>query len=104
MKQLLQEALDVLECYDSGNYGSDRDVMDKLRAAIDAQEQEPVAWMVYVSEANNQYVVDDINDQQLVDDCTNHNAEVTPLYTKPQTVAELMDDEIVKIAIASRGA
>jgi hypothetical protein len=39
--------------------------------------------MVYVAEANNQYAVCDLDDQQLVDDCTNHNAEVTPLFTHP---------------------
>jgi hypothetical protein len=48
-----------------------------------AQAVEPVAWMVYVAEANNQYAVCDLDDRQLVDDCTNHNAEVTPLFTHP---------------------
>ena len=52
-----------------------------------AQAVEPVAWLVYVAEANNQYAVCDIDDQQLVDDCTNHNAEVTPLFTHPDQPA-----------------
>lgn len=47
------------------------------------KQAEPVAWMVYVASAQNQYVVDDINDAQLVDDCTNHGAEVTPLFDHP---------------------
>jgi hypothetical protein len=52
-------------------------------------EQEPVAWMVYVAGHSNQYCVDDINDAQLVDDCTNHNAEVTPLYAAPVEIEVL---------------
>ena len=41
----------------------------------------PVAWDVYVAEADNGYLVDSLDDPQLVDDCTNHGAVVTPLYT-----------------------
>ena len=58
------------------------EAVDALEAEL-AQAVEPVAWLVYVAEVQNQYVVDDIDDPQLVDDCTNHNAEVTPLYTHP---------------------
>ena len=49
-----------------------------LKAISDA---EPVAWDVYVEEADNGYLVDSLDDPQLADDCTNHNAVVTPLYT-----------------------
>jgi DNA repair exonuclease SbcCD ATPase subunit len=49
-------------------------------AALKESIGEPVAWAVYVAEAQNFYVVDSIDDQQVVDDLTNHNAVVTPLY------------------------
>lgn len=51
-------------------------------------KQEPVAWAVYVAAAQNFYVVDSEDDAQLVDDCTNHGAEVWPLYTHPAPVQE----------------
>jgi len=56
------------------------------REQVVVTEQEPVAWMVYVAEHSNQYCVDDIDDAQLVDDCTNHNAQVTPLYAAPPDI------------------
>jgi hypothetical protein len=59
--------------------------------AEQAQAVEPVAWMVYVAEANNQYAVCDLDDQQLVDDCTNHNAEVTPLFTHPAPTPSIQE-------------
>jgi len=40
----------------------------------------PVAWEVYVAEADNAYVVESLEDPQLIDDCTNSDAVVTPLY------------------------
>lgn len=45
------------------------------------KEAEPVAWEVYVAEADHGYLVDSLDDPQLIDDCTNHDAVVTPLYT-----------------------
>ena len=51
---------------------------------------EPVAWEVYVEEFNNSYVVDDLNDAQLVSDCTNHDAVVTPLYATPPAHVEVL--------------
>lgn len=41
---------------------------------------EPVAWEVYVASADHSYVVDSLDDPQLIDDCTNDDAVVTPLY------------------------
>ena len=65
---------------------------DAYQQAADTQAMQhkvgPVAWLVYVAEVQNQYVVDDIDDPQLVDDCTNHNAEVTPLYAHPATLEQ----------------
>jgi len=49
-------------------------------AALKASPGEPVAWDVYVAEADNGYLVDSLDDAQLIDDCTNHGAVVTPLY------------------------
>ena len=46
-------------------------------------ELEPVAWCVYVEVNSDQYYVDSLDDLQLEDDATNHNAEITPLYTLP---------------------
>ena len=45
------------------------------------KEAKPVAWEVYVAEADHGYLVDSLDDPQLIDDCTNHDAVVTPLYT-----------------------
>ena len=39
----------------------------------------PVAWEVYVADADNAYVVESLDDPQLIDDCTNSDAVVTPL-------------------------
>ena len=93
MKRLLQEALDVLECYDNGSFGQDRCVMDRLRAAIDAPEQEPVMWAFKYT---NGLFYDASH--------TQHSHGMRPLYAKPQPVSDLTDEEIVKIAIASSGA
>lgn len=51
-------------------------------AHVRARGQEPVAWRVDLEDST--YIVDDIDDAQLVDDCTNHDATVTPLYESPQ--------------------
>lgn len=61
---------------------------DELRAQAQAEQPaepqgEPWAWSVYVKETANGYVVDDINDRQLIDDATNYGATVTPLYPIP---------------------
>jgi len=53
-----------------------------IKAELAKPEQEPAVWGVYI-DGDNWYVVDDINDQQLVDDCTNHDAVVTPYYAAP---------------------
>lgn len=39
----------------------------------------PIAWEVYVADADNAYVVESLDDPQLIDDCTNSDAVVTPL-------------------------
>jgi hypothetical protein len=70
-----------------------------LRSRLGQPEDEPVAWMVYIPSQQSQYVTDDIDDPQLVDDLTNTDAELTPLYTHPQPVIVtewigLTDDEI----------
>ncbi len=51
---------------------------------IDDAFGEPVAWDVYVACADAGYTVDDLEDAQLIDDCTNHEAVATPLYRKPE--------------------
>lgn len=63
-----------------------RDIATELRrlAAVEAELERikalpPVAWEVYVADADNAYVVDSLDDPQLIDDCTNSDAVVTPL-------------------------
>ena len=59
-------------------------VLSKLRGA-----GEPVAWMVYLPSAHEQYIYDDQDDVGYVDDLTNNpDAEVTPLYAAPQASAD----------------
>jgi len=56
----------------------------KLRAELEAiYSTEPVAWEVYVAYVDNGYVVDDLDDPQLIDDMTNHDAVTTPLIPLP---------------------
>jgi hypothetical protein len=100
MTTQLQTVLDALEqlaqalpverstiktCYAINDHHRDS-VHKSLAIVRQMMQAEPVAWSVYVAEADNQYIVDDIDDPQLIDDCTNHNAEVTPLFTAPQAV------------------
>ena len=68
------------------------DYIDALQSELDALRQqlassEPVAWYVYVEEKDNAYYVDSLDDDECVDDCTNHNATVTPLYENPQSAS-----------------
>lgn len=71
------------------DYGVEHVVAD-IHAALASGQQapEPVAWEVYVAEQQNGYIVDDLEDPQLVDDLTNHNAELTPLYRAPPQASE----------------
>jgi len=50
---------------------------------------EPAAWLVHVAAHDKSYAVLDKDDADLVDDCTNHDAVVTPLY--PPTSAAMLD-------------
>jgi len=61
-------------------------IVSELRrlAAVEAELERikalpPVAWEVYVANADNAYVVESLEDPQLIDDCTNSDAVVTPL-------------------------
>lgn len=65
-------------------------ITEEVLAALASGQQapEPVAWEVYVAEQQNGYIVDDLEDPQLVDDLTNHNAELTPLYRAPPQAPE----------------
>jgi septal ring factor EnvC (AmiA/AmiB activator) len=54
-------------------------------AALRASLAEPVAWDVYVAEADNGYLIDDLDDPQYIDDATNHGAVATPLYAIKDT-------------------
>jgi hypothetical protein len=57
----------------------------ELRARLDAiYSTEPVAWDVYVAEVDNGYLVDSLDDAQLIDDMTNHDAVATPLIPLPE--------------------
>ena len=42
--------------------------------------EKPMAWYVYIPSHQNAYAVIDEDDAQLIDDCTNTDAVVTPLY------------------------
>ena len=46
-------------------------------------DAEPVAWDVYVADADNGYLIETLDDPQYIDDATNHNAEITPLFAAP---------------------
>jgi len=48
-----------------------------LRASLGG----PVAWDVYVKEADNGYLIDSLDDRQYIDDATNHGAVATPLFS-----------------------
>lgn len=54
------------------------DIEAALRAALDLGE--PVAWDVYIASQQHGYLVDSLNDPQLIDDLTNTDAVVSPLY------------------------
>ncbi len=56
-----------------------------LRTALAAlpADREPVAWLVVIDHQQHQYVTDDPNDAQMLDDLTNENAVVHPLYAAP---------------------
>ena len=73
------------------------DEIDRLRAELERlRAQEPCAWEVYVPDAQNGYLVDSLDDAQLVDDMTNtNNVEVTPLYlaAPPAQPAQRLTDE-----------
>jgi hypothetical protein len=49
-------------------------------AALRASLSKPVAWDVYVKEADKGYLIDSLDDQQYMDDATNHGAVATPLF------------------------
>lgn len=49
-----------------------------LREALDLGE--PVAWDVYIASQQHGYLVDSLDDPQLIDDLTNTDAVATPLY------------------------
>jgi hypothetical protein len=117
-KEIMQQALDALETVcryalledESYPFVQGEDAITALRSRLEQPEDvpeinfgniadEPVAWMVYIPSQQSQYVTDDIDDPQLVDDLTNTDAELTPLYTHPQPVIVtewigLTDDEI----------
>jgi hypothetical protein len=54
-------------------------------AALRASLGEPVAWDVYVKEADKGYLIDRLDDQQYIDDATNHGAVATPLFAIKDT-------------------
>lgn len=86
------ELADALDAVNTNNADSllvqmaARSAAAELRrlAAVEAELErikslKPVAWEVYVADADNAYVVESLDDPQLIDDCTNSDAVVTPL-------------------------
>lgn len=63
------------------------DVYAAMLAAAPQAEQEPIAWLV--SCGDNQYSVDGLDDHQLLDDLTNSEATLEPLYTAPQPAPDV---------------
>jgi hypothetical protein len=53
-------------------------------------QAEPVAWLVDLDDS--QYAVTDIDDAQAIDDCTNHGAQMTPLYDSRQAAPVSAED------------
>ena len=99
MKQLLEETIEALVLWTPRVDGVHikNSLIEKLRAVIDAPEQEPAGYFCEVTEYGETCWREVPKEDRVLLDSI-------PLYTKPQPVAELTDDEIVKIAIASRGA
>ena len=62
-----------------------------------------MAYLVDVAERQNQYAVVDADDAQLMDDCTNHGATATPLYTTPPQRQPLTDEEIDALELPESG-
>jgi len=52
---------------------------------------EPYGYDVYVEEADNGYIAYNLDDPQLVDDATNHDATTTTLYTADQLRQAIAD-------------
>lgn len=68
----LKKANDQAEDFERRWYLADME-LERIKALP------PVAWEVYVADADNAYVVESLDDPQLIDDCTNSDAVVTPL-------------------------
>ncbi len=77
-----------------------KDVYPLCNAAIQAYKEtlvagvvlpEPYGYDVYVEEADNGYIVYNLDDPQLVDDATNHDATTTTLYTADQLRQAIAD-------------
>jgi len=65
-------------------------VREQRDAELLAGSGEPCAFEVYVELVDNSYLVDSLDDDQLIDDCTNHDAVVTNLYTADQLAAAVL--------------
>ena len=66
----------------------------------------PYAYAVYVAEADNEYIVYTLDDPQLVDDATNHDASTTALYTSAQVrqaIADALATERERCAVLCDG-
>jgi len=86
-----------------------KDVYPLCNAAIQAYKEtlvagvvlpEPYGYDVYVEEADNGYIVYNLDDPQLVDDATNHDATTTTLYTADQLRQAIADADQLRQAIA----
>ena len=104
MKQLLEEAIDALK--QAHHYRNTDDLMTKLRAVIDAPEQEPVAYMHLPScdgdEFSDDFQIEIVTKeaetlQEKLVKWSDQDGVTIPLYTSPQPVAELTEDEIDRI-------
>jgi hypothetical protein len=63
--------------------------LEAENARLRAGQGTPVAWEVYVPEAQHGYLVDGLDDAQLVDDMTNcDGVTATPLYAAPPAQPE----------------
>ena len=83
-KQEIIESLEKVYSIANGFNTTQKGLAERIKQHGIAQDQEAVAWEVTCGD--NRYYVDSLDDAQLIDDLTNHDATYKALsYTAPPT-------------------
>lgn len=73
----------------------------RAKAEQAKSQQEPVAWAVFTQEMNVRYFNTDFEQAKAFADSFDY--ELTPLYTAPQPLKTLTDDDLVALYMANFG-